>query len=122
MLSYLLVHARKLTHRDCLVNGELNGVTSFIFVDFNKGFVFGIVATQLVDFQQGVVVVPFLFALVEKGTLVDRCHHVVLVAFRVLLSFYGASHVLCDTARSICLNLSRSTQYCYNYVIPHRSG
>ncbi len=56
---------------DCHVNGELDGVTSIILVDFNKVFVFGIVATQLVDFRQGVVVVPFLFALVERGALVD---------------------------------------------------
>ena len=35
---------------DCLVDGELDGVTSVILVDFNKVFVFGIVATQLVDF------------------------------------------------------------------------
>ncbi len=45
---------------DRLVDGELDGVTSVILVDFNKVFVFGIVATQLVDFRQGVVVIPFL--------------------------------------------------------------
>ncbi len=56
---------------DRLVDGELDGVTSIILVDFNEVFVFGIVATQLVDFRQGVVVVPFLFALVERGALVD---------------------------------------------------
>ena len=68
---------------DRLVDSELDGVTSVILVDFNKVFVFGIVATQLVDFQQGVVVIQFLFAVIERGTLVDGCHHVVLVAFRV---------------------------------------
>ena len=87
---------------DRLVDGELNGVTSVILVDFNEVFVFGIVATQLVDFQQGVVVIPFLFALVERGALEDGCHHVVLVASRVLLDYYGALHVLRDAARSIC--------------------
>jgi hypothetical protein len=108
---------------DCLVNSELDRVTSMILVDFNGVFVFGIVATQLVDFQQGVVVIPFLFALVERGTLIDGCHRVVLVPSRVLLSFYGALHVLPDAARSICLNLSRSTKYFYNYsALPHGSG
>jgi hypothetical protein len=115
---------------DRLVNGELDGVTSAILVDFNKIFVFGIVATQLVDFRQGVVVAPFLFALIERGTLVDGCHRIVLVACRVRMSFYGAPHVLRDTAltfhdtaRSIRWNLSRFTQYCYNYnALPHRSG
>ena len=74
--------------RDCLVAGELNGVTSVILVDFSKVFVFGIVATQLVDFRQGVVVVPFFFSLVERGALVDGCHRVVLVALWVQVSFY----------------------------------
>ncbi len=94
---------------DRLVDGELNGVTSVILVDFNKVFVFGIVATQLVDFGQGVVVIPFLFALIERGMLVDGCHRVVLAASRILFSFCSALHVLRDAARSICLNLSRST-------------
>ncbi len=91
------------------VGGELDGVTSVILVDFNKVFVFGIVATQLVDFQQGVDVIPFLFTLIERGTLVDGCHRIVLVASRVLSSFYGALRVLRDAAlafhdaaRSIC--------------------
>jgi hypothetical protein len=35
---------------DCLVDGELDGVTSLILVDFNEVLDFGIVATQLVDF------------------------------------------------------------------------
>jgi hypothetical protein len=35
---------------DRLVDGELDGVTSVILVDFNEVFVFGIVATQLVNF------------------------------------------------------------------------
>ncbi len=83
---------------DCLVDGELDGVTSVVLVDFNKDFVFGIVATQLVDLRQGVVVIPFLLTLVERGTLVDGYHRVVLVASRVLLTFYGASHVLRDAA------------------------
>ncbi len=87
---------------DRLVDGELDGVTSIVLVDFNKVFVLGIVATQLVDLQQGVVVIPFLFALVERGTLVDGCHRVVLVASRVLLDYYGASHVLRDAALLIC--------------------
>ena len=116
--------------RDCLVDGELDGVTSVILVDFNKVFVFGIVAMQLVDFRQGVVVVPFLFALIERGTLVDGCPRVVLVASRVRVSFYCASHILrdaaltfCGAARSIHWNLSHSTQYCYNYsALPHKSG
>jgi hypothetical protein len=115
---------------DRLVDSELDGVTSIILVDFNKVFVFGIVATQLVDFQQGVVVIPFLFALIERGTLVDGCHCMVLVTSRVLLSFHSVSHVLRDaaltfrdTARSIRLNLSHSTLYCYNYsALPHGSG
>ena len=108
---------------DCLVDGELDGVTSVILVSFNKVFVFGIVATQLVDFRQVVIVIPFLFALVERGTLVNGCHRIVLVASHVLFSYYGALHVLRDAARLICLNLSRSTQYCYNYnVLPHGSG
>ena len=115
---------------DHLVNGELNGVTSVILVDFNKVFVFGVVATQLVDFGQGVVVLPFLFALIERGTLVDGCHRVVLVASHVLSSFHDALHILhdaaltfCDAARSIHLNLSRFTRYCYNYsALPHGSG
>jgi hypothetical protein len=108
---------------DCLVDGELNGVTTVILMDFNKVFVFGIVAMQLVDFRQGVVVIPFLFVLVERGMLVDGCRHVVLVASRVLLSFYGALHVLSAAARSIRLNLLPSTQYCYNYsALPHGSG
>ncbi len=38
--------------RDRLVDGELNGVTSVILVDFNEVFVFGIVAAQLVDFDR----------------------------------------------------------------------
>jgi hypothetical protein len=79
-----------------------HGVPSVILVDFNKVFVFGIVATQLVDFRQGVVVVPFLFALIERGTLVDGCHRVVLVASCVRLSFYCASLVLCDAAPISC--------------------
>ena len=94
---------------DRLVDGELDGVTSVILVDFNEVFVFGIVATQLVDLRQGVVVIPFSLTLVERGTLVDGCHRVVLVASRVLLRFYGALHVLRDAAlafrdaaRSIC--------------------
>ncbi len=65
---------------DRLVNGELDGVTSVILVDFNEVFVFGIVATQLVDFRQGVIVIPFLFALVERGMLVDGCNPIILVA------------------------------------------
>ena len=73
---------------DRLVDGELDGVTSVILVDFNEVFVFGIVATQLVDFRQGVVVVPFLFSLIERGTLVDGCPCVVLVASCVQVSFY----------------------------------
>ena len=32
---------------DCLINGELDGVTSIILMDFDKVFVPGIVATQL---------------------------------------------------------------------------
>ncbi len=115
---------------DCFVDGELVGVTSVILVDFNEVFVFGIVATQLVDFGQGVVVIPFLFTLIERGALVDGCHRVVLVASRVLSSFHGASHVLrdaaltfCDAAHLIRLNLSCSMQYCYNYsALPHGSG
>ncbi len=87
---------------DRLIDGELDGVTSVVLVDFNEVFVFGIVATQLVDLQQGVIGIPFLFALVERGTLVDGCHCVVLVASRVLLSFHGASHVLRDAALLIC--------------------
>jgi hypothetical protein len=97
---------------DCLVDGELDGVTSVILVNVNKVFVFGIVATQLVDFRQGVVVIPFLFALVERGPLIDGCPcvvfvasrilMVVLVASRILLDYYGASHVLRDAARPIC--------------------
>jgi hypothetical protein len=87
---------------DRLVDGELNGVTSVVLVDFNEVFVFGIVATQLVDLRQGVVVIQFLFTLVERGTLIDGCHRVVLVASRVLLSFHGALHILCDAALSIC--------------------
>ncbi len=87
---------------DRLVDGELDGVTSVILVDFNEVFVFGIVATQLIDFQQGVVVILFLFALVERGTLVDGCHRVVLVASHIQLDYYGALHVLRDAARSIC--------------------
>jgi hypothetical protein len=83
---------------DRLVDGELDGVTSVVLVDFNEVFVFGIVATQLVDLRQGVVVIPFLITLIERGTLVDGCHRVVLVTSRVLLSFYGASHVLRDVA------------------------
>ncbi len=63
-------------------------------MDFNKVFVFGIVATQLV----GVVVIPFSLTLVKRGTLVDGCHRVVLVASRILLTFNGASHVLRDAA------------------------
>ncbi len=108
---------------DHLVDGELDGITYLILVDFNEVFVFGIVATQLVDFRQGVVVVPFLFTLIERGMLVDGCHHVVLVASRVLLCFYSALHVLRDAAHLICLNLSRPTRYCYNYsALPHGSG
>ncbi len=84
------------------MDGELDGVTSVILVDFNKVFVFGIVATQLENFRQGVIVIPFLFALVERGTLVDGCHHDVLVASCILLGYYGALHVLRDAARSIC--------------------
>ena len=83
---------------DRLVDGELDGVTSIIYVDLNMVFVFGIVATQLVDVRQGVVVIPFLFALTEKGTLVDGCHCVVLVASCVRESFYCASHLLRDAA------------------------
>ncbi len=86
---------------DRLVDGELDGVTYVVLVDFNEVFVFGILPTQLLDLRQGVVVIPFLFALVERGALVDGCHHVVLVASCALLSFHGASHVLHDNARSI---------------------
>ena len=74
--------------RDRLIDCELDGVTSIILMDFGKVFVFGIVATQLVDFRQGVVVVPFFFSLVERGALVDGCHRVVLVALWVQVSFY----------------------------------
>ncbi len=79
---------------DRLADGELDGVASVVLMDFNKVFVLGIVATQLVDLRQGVVVIPFLFALVERETLVDRCHRVVLVASPVLLDYYGASQVI----------------------------
>ena len=99
-------------------------------MDFNEAFVFGIVATQLVDLRQGLVVIPFSLSLVERGTLVDGCHRVVLIASRVLLVFNGASHVLRDAAlvfvtlhSRFAMNLSRSTQYCYNYsALPHGSG
>ncbi len=112
------------------IDGELNGVLSIVLMDFNKIFVFGIVATQLVDLRQGVVVIPFSLTLVERGTLVDGCHRVVLVASCVLLTFNCASHVLRDAAllfRTLHLrftmNLSRFTQYCYNYsALPHGSG
>ncbi len=80
------------------IDGELDGVTPVVLMDFNKVFVFGIVATQLVDLRQGVVVIPFSHTLVERGTLVDGCHRVVLVTSRVLLTFNGASHVLRDAA------------------------
>jgi hypothetical protein len=73
---------------DRLVDGELDGLTSVVLVDFNEVFVFGIVATQLVDLRQGVVVIPFLLALVKRGTLVDGCHRVILVASCVLLSLF----------------------------------
>jgi hypothetical protein len=95
---------------DRLVNGELDGVTSVILVEFNEVLVFGIVATQLVNFRQGVVVIPFLFALIERGALVDGCHCVVLVASCVLLSFYGALHVLRDAALTFC-DAARSIRY-----------
>ncbi len=72
---------------DRLVDGELDGVTSVFLVDFNKVFVFGIVATQLVDLRQCVIVIPFLFALEERGTLIDGCHRVVVVASHVLFLF-----------------------------------
>ncbi len=99
-------------------------------MDFNEIFVFGIVATQLVDLRLGVVVIPFSLTLVERGTLIDGCHRVILVASRVLLTFNGASHVLCDAALlfvtlhvRFTMNLSRPTQYCYNYsALPHGSG
>ena len=43
-------------------------------------FVLGIVALKLVDFRQGVVVIPFLFSLIERGALVDGGHCICLVA------------------------------------------
>ncbi len=95
---------------DRLVDGELDGVASVILVDFNEAFVFGTVATQLVAFQQGVIVIPFLFALIERGTLLDGCHRVVLVASRILLSFYGALHVLRDATLAF-RDAARSIRY-----------
>jgi hypothetical protein len=98
------------------IDSELDGVTSAVLMDFNKVFVFGIVATQLVDLRQGVVVIPFSLTLVERGLLVDGCQRVVLVASRVLLTCNGASHVLRDAALlfvmlhvGFAMNLSRST-------------
>jgi hypothetical protein len=114
---------------DRLVDGELDGVTSIILVDFNKVFVFGIVATQLVDFGQGVIVVPFLFALIERGTLTDGCHQPfwLLLAsdccFTVLCTFFcDAALTFLDAARWICWDLSHATPYCYKYsALPHGS-
>ena len=74
---------------DRLIDGELDGVTSVILMDLERVFVLGIVATQLVDFRQGVVVVPFHFSLVERGTLVDGCHCGSLVALCGRLSIYS---------------------------------
>ncbi len=50
-----------------------------------------------------------------------------IVSFWLLLASYFifncASHVFRDAARSIRLNLSRSTRNCYNYsALPHGSG
>ena len=53
------------------IDGELDGVTSVILMDFNEVFVLGIDATQLVDLRQGLIVIPFSLSLVERGTLVD---------------------------------------------------
>ena len=42
---------------------------------------------------------------------------------RALHILRDAARVICDAARSICLNLSRSTQYSCNYsALPHGSG
>ncbi len=49
------------------------------------------------DFRQGVVVIPFLFALIERGMLVDVCHRVVWS----LLASYWIITVL----RTFCVTL-----------------
>ena len=44
---------------DRLVDGELDGVTSVVLVDFNEVFVLGIVAAQLLDLRQVVAVIQY---------------------------------------------------------------
>ena len=56
-------------------------------MDFDVAFVLGISALQLVDYRQGVVVIPFLFSLIERGTLIDGSHRVCLAALCVQVSF-----------------------------------
>ena len=64
---------------DRFIDCEFNQATAVIFVDFDSTFVLGIVALQLVDFGQCVIVSPFFIYLVERWMLVDGCHHVCLV-------------------------------------------
>ena len=72
---------------DCFIDCEFDQVTAVILIDFNLTFVLGIVALQLVDFGQVVVVIPFLFSLIERWTLVDGSHCVYLVALCIRVSF-----------------------------------
>ena len=64
---------------DCLIDGEFNQVLTIILVDLNSTFVLGIVALQLVDFGELIVVIPRFSHLVERWTLIDGCHRVTVV-------------------------------------------
>ena len=72
---------------DRFIDCEFYRVAAVILMDFNSTFVLGIVALQLVDFRQVVIVIPFLFSLIERGTLVDGSHCVCLIALCIQVSF-----------------------------------
>ena len=56
---------------DRLIECKFDTVLAVIVVDFNKKIVLGIVALQLVDFGQGVIVIPRFLNLIERQRFVD---------------------------------------------------
>ncbi len=54
-----------------LLSNEFNQVTAVILVNFDSTFVLGVVALQLVDFGQCVIVIQISNYLVEKWTHID---------------------------------------------------
>jgi hypothetical protein len=72
---------------DRLIECKFDTVLAVIVVDFNKKIVLGIIALQLVDFGQGVIVVPRFLNLIERQRFVDWCHGFALVALCISSSY-----------------------------------